>query len=207
MGDTIAVQEIWRDRVWAARPMRVVHDSSDVLALWYPRTTRWRAPTSPADAPVAATRGERLARCLRDNRWDVVEYAWDVDTVCLFTPGDWHAVWVSWLPNGEQWGWYVNLQEPYVRTSCGIATFDLALDVLVDVDGTWRWKDEDELEAYVEHGVVDPALAERLYAEGRAVAERHARGAWPFDSAWPSWRPEPSWPLPSLADGWDQPCR
>jgi hypothetical protein len=29
-------------------------------------------------------------------------------------------------------------------------------------------------------------------------------GRHPFDEPWPSWRPDPSWPNPSLPDGWHQ---
>ncbi len=206
-GEVIMVQEIWQDRVWAARPMRVVVDEPDFLALWFPRGTRWRAPTTPAGKPRPEARGERLAECLASGKWDFVEYAWDVDTLCLCPGGEWHAVWVSWLPSGEQWGWYVNLQQPYERTRCGIATMDLALDVIIDVDGAWRWKDEDELQTYVEFGVVDRELAERLYAEGRTVVEQHRLGETLFGEDWPSWRPDPAWRRPELDDGWDEPCR
>lgn len=205
VGDTVVVQEIWHERVWAARPMRVVRNQAP-LALWFPSGTRWQAPTTPAGEPSADHRGERLARCLAARAWDFVEYQWDVDTLCLLRPDRWHAIWVSWLPSGEQWGWYVNLQEPYRATRCGIATFDLALDLIIDVDGSWRWKDEDELQAYVEHGVLDTQLAERLYAEGRTALEQHSRRESDFASDWPAWRPDRSWPVPRLPDGWDVPC-
>jgi protein associated with RNAse G/E len=39
-------------------------------------------------------------------------------------------------------GWYVNLQCPFRRTEVGIEAMDLMLDVVVDPDGTWRWKDD-----------------------------------------------------------------
>jgi hypothetical protein len=206
VGGTIVVQELWHGEVWAARPMRVVHDEPELLALWFPRGTRWQAPTAPPGRPVPAARGEKLAGCLARRQWAFVEHAWDVDTLCLLQPDAWHAVWISWLPDGRQWGWYVNLQEPYRRTTCGIATFDLALDVIIDVDGSWRWKDEDELLAYVEHGVVEPALAEQLYAEGNAVVARHRAERDVFGSDWPSWRPDPAWPQPVLRAGWNVPC-
>jgi hypothetical protein len=132
---------------------------------------------------------------------------WDVSTLVLLREGDWHAVWVSWLDTGEQWGWYVNLQLPTRRTERGLETMDLMLDVTIDLDRTWRWKDDDELDTFVRRGVFDPALAERVREEGLRVARRAERNEPPFDGPWPDWRPDPSWTLPELPAGWDEPCR
>jgi len=30
--------------------------------------------------------------------------AWDVSSLMLHREDDWHAVWLSFLPSGEQWG-------------------------------------------------------------------------------------------------------
>ncbi len=46
-GSTIVVQEVWRGRLWSARPLTVVEDERDRLVLWCPRGTRWRTATTP----------------------------------------------------------------------------------------------------------------------------------------------------------------
>jgi hypothetical protein len=81
------------------------------------------------------------------------------------------------------------------------------LDVIVELDGSWRWKDEDELAVFVERGVFDRALAERVRDERLGVVRRAARHEPPFDATWRGWRPDPRWPHPELADGWDEWCR
>jgi len=187
--------------------MRVVRDEGDFVALWFPKGTRWMAPTTPEGESRAATRGEQLARCLARCEWAFVEAIWDVQTLCLCRFGQWHGVWVSWLPSGEHWGWYINLQEPYSRTQCGLETMDLALDLIIERDGSWWWKDIDELESYIAHGVVDPELAQRLYAEGQRAVGRHERHESPFGDGWPSWKVDPSWTLPELPSDWDRLCR
>jgi hypothetical protein len=206
-GDTVVVQEVWRERVWAARPMRVVRDDGDLVALWFPKGTRWKAPTTPATRSRETDRGERLASCASLGDWVFRDAEWDVSTLVLLREGDWHAVWVSWLDTGEQWGWYVNLQLPTRRTERGLETMDLMLDVTIELDRTWRWKDEDELEVFVRRGVFDPAIAERVREEGLRVARRAERNEPPFDGPWPDWRPDPSWTLPELPAGWDELCR
>ena len=205
-GDTIALQEIWRGRVWAARPMRVVRDEGDSVALWFPHGTAWKAPTNSPERPASDDRGERLASCAALGDWVFRDLEWDVDSLWLMREGDWHSVWVSWLPSGEHWGWYVNLQEPFRRTPAGFATMDLVLDVIVDTDRSWRWKDEDELEAFLRHGALDHKVARRVRAEGLEVARRAERNEPPFSEPWPDWRPDPAWTTPELPDGWDRPC-
>lgn len=50
-GETVVFQEIWDDRLWGARPMRVVNDRGDSLALRFPKGTVWNLPTTPATRP------------------------------------------------------------------------------------------------------------------------------------------------------------
>jgi hypothetical protein len=201
--ETCVVQEVWRGRVWAARPHRLVRDDGDSAVLWFPRGTRWKAPTTTPGRVREENRGERLAQCALRGDWVFRDAVWDVDTLVLLREGAWHAVWVSWLPSGEHWGWYVNLQRPFRRTALGFETMDLVLDLIVDPDRSWRWKDEDELETWVARGVCEPQLAERIRAEGLEVAGRAERDEPPFSEPWPDWRPDPGWELPMLPDGWD----
>ncbi len=206
-GETVVLHEVWRDRVWAARPMRVVRDDGDFVALWFPKGTRWKAPTTPPTRVREPTRGERLAATAALGDWVFRDAEWDVDTLSLIRAGDWHALWVSWLDSGEHWGWYVNLQEPFRRTTRGFATMDLMLDVIIDPDGSWRWKDEDELDALVARGVFTPSVAARVREEALRVVDCLHRHAPPFDAPWPEWRPDPAWRLPQLPRLWDELCR
>jgi hypothetical protein len=205
-GETAVLQEVWKGRVWAARPMTVVSDDGEQVALWFPKGTRWKAPTTPPNRPREPTRGERLATSLARGEWTFADVQWDVSTLSLMRAGDWHAVWVSWLDSGQHWGWYVNLQRPYRRTELGFETMDLMLDVIIDPDGTWRWKDEDELQTFLARGVFDDSLAERIRREALAVVGAAQRNEPPFGESWRNWRPDPSWRQPELPTGWDEPC-
>ena len=206
-GETVVVQEIWKDAVWAARPMTVVQDEDDLVALWFPKGTRWKAPIPPPGWPREESRGARLATCLERREWVFTDSEWDVSTLVLMRPGDWHALWVSWLDGDEHWGWYVNLQEPFRRTEKGYETMDLALDVIIELDRSWRWKDEEELALFVKRGVFGEEVATRIRDEGLRVAKRAERNEWPFDAPWPDWRPDRSWRLPQLPEGWSERCR
>ena len=207
-GDTIVLQEVWRDRVWAARPLTVVRDEGDRLLLWLPKGTRWKAPTAPLHWPPEPDRGHRLATCAARGEWILRDLAWHVDTLMITRAGDWHSIWVSWPDDGSEWGWYVNLQRPLRRTDLGVETMDFALDVIINPDRSWHWKDEDELQAFVERGVFDEELVRTVRDEATRVIERAERNEPPFCEPWrEEWRPDPSWRRPTLNGDWERVCR
>ena len=203
-GEVIVLQDVYEGKLWAARPVIVVEDSAELLALWCPLGTIRKVPVAPGSIPAGMSRGEWLASALARLDWPLEDAAWDVSSLMLQREGDWHAVWLSFLESGEQWGWYVNFQEPYRRTARGIQTMDLALDIIAEPDrSSWRLKDEDEFALLIEHHVISPETAARVRQEAETVIGRIERDEPPFDSAWPLWRPDPSWARPELPEGWE----
>jgi len=203
-GDTIVHQEFWQGRMWAARPLIVVEDREDRLLLWIPRGTRRKVPATPPDRPDPPVRKDRVIENLARCDWDMTDHVWDVSSLWILRPGDWHAVWVSWVGAGAHLGWYVNLQMPYRRTAIGIEAMDLMLDVVVEPDRTWRWKDDDEFEEILARGIFDPVTGARVRREAENVIRDLGDGDARFAEPWPSWRPDPAWPLPVLPGGWDR---
>jgi hypothetical protein len=104
-------------------------------------------------------------------------------------------VYVFWHPHWEVEHWYVNFERPLERTELGVDTFDWKLDLIVHPDGSYRWKDEDELEQAAALGLLD---ADEVRAEAADVLAE-----WPFPTGWEDWRPDPAWPAPQLPKGWD----
>ena len=110
---------------------------------------------------------------------------------------------MSYLDNGDHWGWYVNLQEPFRRTLQGIQTMDLMLDILIERDRSWRLKDEDDFQILLTRGLLDSDAAQRVREEAADVVGKIERGEQPFDGSWSHWRPDPQWPPPALPADWD----
>lgn len=204
-GEVVLVQEIWRGRVWSAHPMRVVDDATTALVLWVPTGTPRMLPAAPEGRPRARTRPERLARLMEAGDWTHRASAWNLASLWFMVPGAQHHTRVSWLPNGRFLGWYVNLEVPFVRTDRGIQHMDLALDVLVDRNRVWRWKDEDELAYFVTRGLIAHEVAEAIREEGLKAVDRLARREPPFDEQSTRWVPDPSRLLPQLPEDWAQP--
>jgi hypothetical protein len=179
----------WRDvhdgRVWRAQACRIVEENG-LIALWLPSGT-------PTFLPIDRE-GKRIRIPGEDWELEPVE-SWTRDAVCLARPGRAHSIYVFWQ-DGVFEHWYVNLEQPLRRTPIGYDTFDEKLDLIVRPDGSYTWKDEDELEQAAALGLVD---AEAVRAEAARVLEE-----WPFPTGWEDWRPDPAWPIPQLPDGWDR---
>jgi hypothetical protein len=202
-GDVILHQEVWRGRVWAARPLIVVDDAADRLLLWIPKGTVRKIPATSLGRVDPPTKEARAIENLARGDWIYTEHTWDVSSLWILRPGDWHAVWISWSEPGVQLGWYVNLQFPWRRTSIGIETMDLMLDIVVDPDLSWRLKDEEEFEEVVRRGIFDEQLAQRVRDEVEDVIRSIESEQGPFGEPWPTWTANPNWPIPSLLDGLD----
>ncbi len=123
----------------------------------------------------------------------------------LQRPGEMHAIWVFWHgPQREFAGWYVNLQEPFRRSPLGFDTQDLALDIVIEPDGAWSLKDDEQLEPWIERGRWTREEVEAIRAEGARIgAELDAGRRW-WSDEWASWEPDPACSVPpELPEGWE----
>jgi hypothetical protein len=184
--------------------MRVVHDTDASVALWRPRGTVRKVPVTPPTRERAATRTQRLMQSLSLCDWVLVDHVWDVDNLWLMRPGEWSAIWVGWRPVFENYGWYVNLQEPFVRTDRGFQMMDMMLDVIVDPDRTWHWKDEDDFQGLRDFDLIDASTAELVRAEAERVITDVEANRPPFCDEWHDWRPDAGWGIPVLPDDWER---
>lgn len=177
-----AWRDVHRGRVWRAQACRIVEESPETIALWI-----------PAGAPVKVPGGGLR---IPGDDWELIDKVNSRDQICVARRGRAHSVYVFWTDDGDVDEWYVNFEEPLRRSPVGFDTFDHKLDLIVEPGGSYRWKDEDELEQAAAVGLLG---ADEVRAEAaRVLAE------WPFPTGWEDWRPEPSWPVPQLPPGWDR---
>lgn len=201
-GTVVTYQEIWEGKLWSARPVRVVEDRTDLLALWCPAGTPVKGPYAPW-RPGRSAGPEYFVAMFTHQDWRFSDFTWQTSNLMLLRPGEWHAVWVSWNGAGESIGWYVNFQRPFTRTGQAIQTMDLMLDLLVKRDMNRRWKDEDEFEALVSRGIIGDEEAATVRQEAAGVIERIEASAPPFCEPWHEWLPDPAWGKPALPEEWE----
>lgn len=122
----------------------------------------------------------------------------------LITPGAAHSIHLWWLaPDWRFGGWYVNLQEPIRRSPLGFDYLDQLLDIVIEPDLSWRWKDEHEIDEATANGLVTRACAAAVRREGKRVIARLEARQSPFSDGWEERQPDPAWPIPALPAGWD----
>jgi hypothetical protein len=125
----------------------------------------------------------------------------------LTAPGNRWSVWLFWEPGSYEIDrWYINLEVPQQRTRLGFDYLDQLLDVVMRPDRTsWEWKDEDEIREAVALNLMTSAEADALRLVGLDAVSTLQSQQPPFQSTWAGWRPDPSWAVPELPRGWDQP--
>jgi hypothetical protein len=193
-GETVSLRQTWDGRVWSARPATVVEDTPEQTMLFIPIGVRWMAPFQDGQRLKIPQTEFELAP-LRFEEPHALSFSW---------PNTWYAVLLFLDPDGSPRSWYVNLEEPLRRTELGFDTLDHELDIVIELDGSWRWKDEDDLAEAIRRGVIPAEEEPRMRADGERAVRRVLDREPPFDRDWTTWRPDPSWPIPVLPDGWDR---
>ncbi|GAA2839989.1 hypothetical protein GCM10010441_75380 [Kitasatospora paracochleata] len=209
-GATVVRRDVHAGRVWTAMPQRVIDDTGHVLTLAY-----WPGIESLAPATwITSTRtGDDTARrqCLADlaaGAWTLGPHRWEnTELLSHFLAGEWFSVHCFQdAITHEPLRWYVNFEHPYRRRpGVGIDTMDLALDLVITPDlAGHHWKDQQEYAQLRRLGVVDDYVGRQIErARGRAIGMLDDRTG-PFAGGWPTWAPDPSWPLPTLPPGADE---
>ena len=202
-GETVILRYHARDRdvISGGFPMTCVEDSEERLILFLPHGTSYLGYENLPIEGRAQLVIDRLTNPQPPRKR--VPMTWTNNILRFLYPGRAFSVWAGW--NEGSWDfawWYVNLEAPPARTEIGLDTRDHTLDIVAAPDLEWRWKDEDEAAARVEHGVDSAEFAAAVRAEGERVVELIERRAPPFGEDWPSWRPDPAWSVPELPEGW-----
>lgn len=191
-GEEVVLRYFNRGRPTGAVPTRAVSaDDGPVL---------WLAPGTTVKWPGVA--GRPVREVPLEERYTlplgVIDRPWKGDGVLILgRQGRAHSIWLFW----ESWrfaGWYVQLEAPWRPFRFGFDTEDHTLDIWIESDGSWQWKDEHELDVAVELGFFTSEQAAAFRAEGeRVIAE------WPFPTGWEEWRADPSWPVPLVPGDWE----
>lgn len=201
-GDEVLLRYRYQDgRVQAAIPMRVVDDSDDILVAWLADDTpvRYWALSDGRD-PRSVPLERRF-----DQRMSTAARRWKGGVLRAIPTREPFQVLHFWDDDRTFKGWYVNLEAPKTRSGSRLDTVDWHLDLWINADRTYAWKDEDEAEAALEAGhLLEHALA-AARSTGQSIIDRLTD--WPTQIGdWRSFAPPPEWSVPTLPDDWDDPA-
>lgn len=196
-GEIVYMRHFQRDAVAGIFPCRAARHDDEGLLLWAEQG-------SPSWYTI--TRDGRWMRQMPLTEW--------VAAPKVASKGSFAHSLLSWHPTGADYSirffwhdgvftaWYANLELPFQMWRhnglSGGDTVDWDLDIWIEPDRSWRWKDEDEFTerlAQPEHYWVDDEA--RVRAAGEEVVKLIEAGAFPFDGTWVDFQPDPAWePLP-----------
>lgn len=201
-GDIIVLREIWSGKIWTARPVIVVQDDTELIALYIPENTHWKHHQGIHGDHITAYERKNKTWILRDAVWENRH-----GYLKLAIPGESYSVLLFWNNNDDSLHcWYINLEDPESlihRTAIGFDCTDQILDVIIEPNlRDWHWDDEDELQEAMELDLISPEKARSLYAKGEVVRDLILSAKSIFNG-WEHWRPDPLWKPPVLPDGWN----
>ena len=149
-GESILYREVDENRrIIDVKPVTVVEDSDSQIVLWLPVDT-------PTKKPVLLNHIPGTPRIWTDGAWTLNDSVWRRAELLIVIKSDQlRATWVRWSRERDFQGWYVNMQSKPRRTRLGFDIRDHQLDILVEPDRKWRWKDTEELDRCVVDGGIN----------------------------------------------------
>ena len=188
-GEAVLARYVWRDKVYFAGSNIVVEDGVRRTVLYTPMGTP--VVRSPIDYG-AGTLGEPQLQA-----WHTTH------NLRLLEPGAGYCISAMYAGDSHRFlCWYIDMIEPIRRVRDGFVLWDLALDIVVAPDLSWKMKDEDHFARLLGHGWITPGRAAQVREDSRHAIARIEQRQAPFDEDWPAWRPDPAWPIPALPDDW-----
>lgn len=201
-GDVIAWRGIYRDRIWYAQTAIVVKDTPE-------ETVLARLPGAEGRAEQDYVQKKKTGR----RRWDFQHSDWILENfpwhtnrlLFILEPEKYYATIFFWNhEHNEFLGYYINFQLPYQRSHCGIDTLDLELDIDVNPDLSFEWKDVDDYQKGIKTGIILPEWVQGIEMAKAEVLDKLEKRQYPFDGSWLNWMPDPSWSTPKLPQNWDK---
>jgi protein associated with RNAse G/E len=201
-GDVIAWRGIYRQRVWHAQTTIVVKDTSDEMVLALITGAECVAPEGYLNGKDSNKRRWNF----NDKDWEIENYLWRTNRLLLLLePEKYYSIMHFWDDASSQFKcYYVNFQVPFTRSHCGIDTLDLDLDIIINPDLSFEWKDEDDYQTAIDHGIIFPEWIQGIEAAKHEIFDKLERHQYPFDGTWLNWMPEPDWSPPKLPADWDK---
>ena len=201
-GDVIVWRGIYRNQVWHAQPVIVVEDTPEEMCVTLLPGTECVAPEGYLDGKDSAKRRWSF----KEKDWKLENYAWRTNRLLiLLVPDTYYSTMFFWRADSNDFLlYYINFQLPFQRSHCGIDTLDLDLDLIINPDFSFRWKDEDDYQKAIDHEVIMPEWTQAIEIAKNEIFNKLEKRQYPYDGSWLNWMPDPNWLPPKLPENWDK---
>ena len=202
LGEMIVWRELYRERVWHAKSVFVVRDLPNEIALSI-------IPGAECAAEEHYARGIKNGRRrwdFKNSDWKLERYSWLENRVLAITePEKYYSIMLFWNHASNRFlGYYVNFQLPFRPYDDGVESLDLDIDIDIEPNLTFKWKDIDDYQNAINHGLIMPEWVDEIDKAKPEIFDKLEKRQYPFDGSWLDWKPDPSWALPKLPENWDK---
>jgi predicted RNA-binding protein associated with RNAse of E/G family len=201
-GDVIAWRGIYRERLWHVQPTILVRDSPEEIVLTL-------LPGTECIAEETYARGKKHGQrrwSFVDHEWKLAKYTWQTNRLLLiFEPEKYYSIILFWNHTSNDFlYYYVNFQLPFKRNLSAVDTLDLDLDLIIHPDFSYEWKDIEDYQNAIAHGLILSEWSSAIETATDEVMGRLEKRQYPFDISWLDWKPDPDWQPPRLPQNWDK---
>jgi len=201
-GEVIAWRGIYRERVWHVQPTILVKVNPEEIVLTLLPGTECIAEEN---YPKGKKNGKRRWFFVNEV-WQLAKYTWKTNRLLLiFEPEKYYSIILFWNDKSNEFlCYYINFQLPFQRNHCAVDTLDLDLDLVINPDFTYEWKDVEDYQKAIEHGIILPEWTRQIDAATAEVLNKLEKRQYPFDGSWLDWMPDSNWSPPQLPENWDK---
>ena len=176
-GESVALRGIFNQHVWYMQTALVIQDTLDEVALAVLPGAECAAPEGYINGKHGAVgHWDRWGSYLR-NHWNMQTYSWRTNRLLiLLETKKYYAEMFFWEQDSNTFiCYYINFQLPFRRSPIGFDTLDLELDLIVEPNFAWRWKDVENYRQGIDCGIIRKEWTEQIERPGRKFS-RTLRG-------------------------------
>jgi len=201
-GDVVAWRGIRNNLVWHVQPTIVVKDSPEELVLTLLPGTECAAEETYS---LGKKNGKRWWD-FKQNDWKLAKYIWRTNRLLLlFEPNKCYSTILFWEHASDKFlYYYINFQVPFQRGDYSADTLDLELDLIINPDFSTEWKDKDDYQKAIDHGLISTEWMQCIQSAQPEILDKLEARQYPFDGTWLDWTPDPNWAPPKLPKDWDR---
>jgi hypothetical protein len=205
-GDHAVLRGVIENRIWLAQSVVVVQDLPHESILALLPGAECVFPEGYFHRKWKDNSGIRRWQEAKKESWTFRKFAWQRNRFLIFLkPMNYFDTILYWdHTSGAFQGYYINFQLPVQRSQIGFDTLDLDLDVVVDPEFNWYWKDEDAFQEAIDDGGIKSEWVAEIEAAKVKVLNLIERRDYPLGSKWTEWRPDPTWELAKLPENWSE---
>ena len=201
-GDIVARRGLYRERIWHAMSVVVVKDTpQEIMLSVFPGAECMDEEHYMSGVKTGVRRWDFI-----DKSWQLKKVTWHTNRVLsIAEPGKYYSIMLFWKHDSNEFlGYYVNFQLPLKRSHCGFDSLDLDLDIVINPDLSFEWKDEEDYQTAIDHGLIIPEWIYEIDKAKPEIFDKLEKRQYPFDGSWLDWKPDPNWEPPKLPENWDK---